>query len=777
MLSEDQTKQLALQDFATMRDQISTNTVDQQWGAKYGFSGELDSNLLAYAKRQFLMDLRNRLTNMMGQQWDNKTDFERQIPEIDNPVGYCLQFIDDNPDLVDSGAIYTEWRQALNANYNACAQNSYQCQWWLDHRVDVQAYVQASSPSLQTCLSMLGQLQQHESLDIVLDQIGLVPAELASAPTAISPAELAYHGTSYLQNLGLVDRIVNDQLLAEFGKYAHQARRALQTDIEDAYRDITGQIVHTFAPEGLNGKDATQQEDKFFEQHLTLAAVQQRITAMWIMTHFAHGNTDPLKYAFVRDLNAAAHEQLQSVYPHGIPTSLQRLNFLSPVLRAEANELPTLIQLFMASGIVAVAQQLHFHEDDLAGDAKHSAFDATTILVEQQAQDWHEALSHLISELDLGDYQDAVEEALAGLKADLANELKTWQATHADQLANVFNQQDLNSLLALDQVHFLNASLIYQRMRQQNDWTPVARQAAIVGVNNIRQMDPAAIAFDVETTNSQGELTGQAYTTFVEHLGLLLSSGILDEQVKQLYASRSHDLADLSELIDIPAGVLYVALNPGASKTLASALGGGEQTMTDEEIEQKLSKQLDSIAQEAGAQVANDYGYPHFVEFLQHCAEEMKPDYLDVLEAKLGDSPTAEDLTLGSDAIEWYTEYIADHFDEYGDDLDSYFDADDLCDQLESPLDQLSIDDFRGALGDDPAYGDDQPSGIGDDAEIDYSAAESEIRAKVDDAIGSTDLESLEDLYKVATSGDTDDIIEEIFGDWDNAAEQMVQTY
>lgn len=774
MLSQQQVKSLALRDFATVRDQTDAAQAELQWYRSHGYEAETANGLLNDAQRQFLYDLRNRLSNMMSQDWENEANFQQQVPEINDPMSSLLEFVEKDPELIDQGAVYTIWRQSLRDNYQTCAQASPHSRWWLEHRNDVQAYVQSSSPSLQSILNMLNQIQAQEPLDLVLDPIGLAPSMVAAAPTVINATELAYDSNSYLQNLQLVDKAVNEQLIQLFGKYSHYARRAFQDSIDQAYQNIAGNIVKTFAPDGLSGEDAVQQEAKFFETHLTYQAIKNHITYVWVVNHFAYGNTDVLRYAFVRDLNQAARYQLQSVYPTGIPDSLKRLNFLSPILSTDATNLSPLIQVFMSQGVVAVAQTLHFHEDELAGDANQTAFDVTNILIDQQAQDWQESLDHFLAETQLTNYQDAIIEALSDLRSELRLELKSWQAQHAEQLANVHNYQDLNSLLALDQVHFLNASVLYQRMRQQADWTPVAQAASFDGINLIQQMPADIIVADVQSAGGK-ILANQEPMQLAGQIQDLLAEGILNDSIKQLYLGRAHDLDNLIELIDVPAGVLYVALTPEASKILASALEGGENTMTDEDIENLISTTIDNISDDAVQDVIADTGYDKFANFIEYCAKEMKNDYADVIEAGLSDQPTKDEVLQIANQPENFAEYIEAHLEDYQDDFDSAYDDSALIDTLEEYLGEITIDNFHDALGDDPAYGaEEQPSGLSSEAEIDYSNFDNAVETQIEDAVSNFDLDFLLQAYNVK---DADGAIELIFGDWDNAAEKVIVDY
>lgn len=198
--------------------------------------------------------------------------------------------------------------------------------------------------------------------------------------------------------------------------------------------------------------------------------------------------------------------------------------------------------------------------------------------------------------------------------------------------------------------------------------------------------------------------------------------------------------------------------------------------MTDQEVEDLIRTEIENSIPDAVQTVVNDYDYEPFRFFIQHCAEELVDDYADVVESKLDEQPDEDLIKSIADDSDEFADYINEHLEDYEDDFDAYYDSSDLKETIKDYLGEITIENFHDALGDDPAYGgpENQPSGLSDEAEVNYAAFDDDVDLRIEDALDDFDLDFLLEANKVDNS---DDAIELIYGDWSTAAEKVIEDW
>lgn len=577
-MTTEESSQVLTSLFQQMVQTVQSPDIEDGWVQRLGLASMPVSGLLNPAKYQYLNMIRDRVLEMKQHAWEDEGAIRQQLPELYDARGSFIGWLNRHAELIDYGKVDNALASAINDNYLELAQGAKQPQWWIDHHDNVLAALAGLSCDPVSKLRALNKMKQGAGIDEVLETVGLYLAEMRTKQP-IDVNKLRVDMIMHYYSTQSVQQIVDDYLVANYGRYGHGAMVKMNNDVDDAIHQIAETLIQTYYPEGIVGDNAGEVELKFIQEHGTRARAQMTVTEGWIIRHLeSSGAVADMKDRVTTDLQIMASNTINQLYaPELVERLKAQIHFVPVIDGLGANELSEAIRLFESVGVAAVAEHFNMPEAAiLAGDyVPQSGFNAQDMLIDQLNQDWDEALGHFAAEYELDDNPDGLEADLMPLSTQLNTELNQWMDSHEQKLKTVQTASELNVLLAADQVRFLNASLIYQRMKQNQSWTNLKEDIKVVADMRISGADADAVASDLRDTCpdvlADKGLTDPA--TLEWHVESALADAS-EEIADYLVSNAGADLGQLSSIANADGDQLYQMSGDFGRKTVLNNLEG-----------------------------------------------------------------------------------------------------------------------------------------------------------------------------------------------------------
>lgn len=564
--------------FQQMVATVQSPDIEDAWAQQLSLSSMPVPGLLDPAKYQYLNMMRTRVEMMEQQSWEDEDAIRQQLPELYDARGSFIGWLNRHSDLIDYGKVDDALASAIRDNYLELAQGAQNPQWWIDHHDNVLAALAGLSCDPLMKLRALDRINQGTGLDEVMEALSLYPAEMRTK-LPIDVNKLRVDMITHYYSTQAVQQIIDDYIIEHFGRYGHDALAKLANDADDAIHQIAETLIQTYYPEGIVGDNAGEVELKFIQEHGTKARAQMTVTEGWIIRHLeSSGALADIKDHLTTDLQTMANNTIYQLYaPELVDRLKAQIHFAPAIDGLGVNELSEVIRLFEGAGVAVVAQHLSMPEAAiLAGDyVPQTGFNAQDALIDQLNQDWDEALGHLAAESELEDDLDEMEADLMPLSAQLNTELNQWADSHEQKLKTVQTASELNVLLAADQVRFLNASLIYQRMKQNTSWTNLKDGIKAVADMRISGADADAVASDLRDT-CPDDLADKGLTdpaTLEWHVESALA-GASEEIADYLVSNAGADFGQLSSIANADGDQLYQLSGDFGRKAVLNNLEG-----------------------------------------------------------------------------------------------------------------------------------------------------------------------------------------------------------